>query len=365
MTPLRRWLVVAAAAFLVVTAPLLPRLLPASASEVSAAELLSRVQASGGVPYSGYVETDGAVQLAVGDDFSDLAELFGDRLRLRVWWESETSWRVDRLLLSGEHDLVRTGATITEYDYERARAVRSRDREIRLPRTADLVPPSLARITTDGAGPDEVSRLPARRVAGVSAPGLRLVPASEATTIDRVDLWVDEDSGLALAVEVYATGSEAPVLTTRLEEFSSARPAPERVASTWSGQVEQESGDTVDLADAANRYAPFRIPRTLAGLERTSSGDGAVGVFGAGVARLIAIPLREQDADPLRESLLGSPLAVSTRAGTLLAVGPLSVYLTSGRDSVTYVLAGTVTGATLEQAARDVAAGLRLRRGFR
>ncbi len=365
MTSLRRWLLVVVVALAVATAPLLPRLLPAAASDISAAELLSRVQASGGEPYSGYVETDGAVQLAVGTDFSDLAELFGDQLRLRVWWQDETTWRVNRLLLSGENDLVRTGATITEYDYERARAVSSRDREIRLPRTSDLVPPSLARITTDGAGPDEVSRLPARRIAGVSAAGLRLVPAAEATTIDHVDLWVEEESGLALAVEVYAAGSDTAVLTSRFEEFSSARPAPQRVAPTWSGQVEQEVGDTVDLADAANQYAPFRIPRTLAGLERSSTGNGAVGVFGAGVVRLIAVPLREQDADPLRESLLGSPLAVSTGAGTLLAVGPLSVYLTDGSDGVTYVLAGTVTGATLEQAARDLAEGVRLRRGFR
>lgn len=365
MTPLRRWLLVIVVALVVGTAPLLPRLLPAAASDISAADLLSRVQASGEVPYSGYVETDGAVQLAVGDDFSDLAELFGDQLRLRVWWQDETSWRVNRLLLSGENDLVRTGASITEYDYERARAVRSRDREIRLPRTSDLVPPSLARITTDGAGPDEVSRLPARRIAGVSAPGLRLVPASDATTIDHVDLWVEEESGLALGVEVYAEGSDAAVLTTRFEEFSSAPPAPERVAPTWSGQVEQEVGDTVDLADAANQYAPFRIPTTIAGLERSSSGNGAVGVFGTGVTRLIAVPLREQDADPLRESLLGSPLAVSTDAGTLLAVGPLSIYVTDSRGGVTYVLAGTVTGATLEEAARDVADGLRVRRGSR
>lgn len=365
MTPLRRWLLVVVVALVVGTAPLLPRLLPAAATDVSAAELLSRVQASGDEPYSGYVETDGAVQLAVGADFSDLAELFGDQLRLRVWWDDETTWRVNRLLLSGEIDLVRDGATITEYDYERARAVSSRDREIRLPRTSDLVPPSLARITTEGAEADEVSRLPAQRIAGVSAAGLRLEPTSEATTIDHVDLWVEEESGLALAVEVYAVGSDDAVLATRFEEFSSVRPAPGRTAPTWSDQVEQEVGDTIDLADAANQYAPFRIPKILAGLERSSSGNGAVGVFGAGVTRFIAVPLREQDADPLRESLLGSPLAVSTDAGTLLAVGPLSIYLTDSRGGVTYVLAGTVTGATLEQAARDVADGLRVRRGLR
>ncbi len=361
MTPLRRWSLVAVVALVVCTAPLLPRLLPASASDISAAELLGRVQASGAVPYSGYVETDGAVQLAVGSDFSDLAELVGDRLRMRVWWDGEDSWRVNRLLLSGEEDLVRTGETITAYDYERARAERSIEPAIRLPRTSDLLPPSLARITTDGADADEVTRLPARRVAGVSAPGLRLDPASEASTIDHVDLWVDEETGLALEVEVYAVGSAAPVLSSVLREFSSERPEPAEVAAVFSGQVERDFDDTVDLADAANRYAPFRIPRDIAGLRRTSQGNGAVGVFGAGVTRLIAFPLREGDADPLRESLAGSPAAVTTDDGTLLAVGPLSVFLTSDSNGIVYLLAGSVTGETLQAAATDLVAGVRYR----
>jgi hypothetical protein len=362
MTPLRRWSLVALVAALVILAPLLPRLLPASASDVTAAELLSRVQASGERAYSGYVETDGAVQLAVGDDFSDLAELFGDRMRLRVWWQDEDAWRVNRLLLSGEEDLVHDGERTTSYDYERARAVTSRDPEIRLPRTSDLVPPSMGRITTDGAGAEEVSRLPARRIAGVSAPGLRLEPTSEQTTIDHVDLWVDEDTGLALRVEVYAGASSTPVLTTAFREFSAAAPEPAQVADTWSGQVERDFDDTVDLADAANQYAPFRVPRRVAGLERRTAGNGAVGVYGTGVTRLIAVPLREGDADDLRESLLGSPAAVATDAGTLLAVGPVSVFLTS--EGFSYVLAGTVTDETLLRAAEDIVAGVRLRGRF-
>lgn len=361
MTPLRRWCLVAVVAAVVLAAPLAPRLLPASASDVTAAELLSRVQASGDQPYSGYVETDGAVQLPVGNDFSDLSELFGDRLRLRVWWADEQSWRVNRLLLSGEEDLVHDGNATTSYDYERARAVLSRDPATRLPRTSDLVPPSLGRITTDGADASEVSRLPARRIAGVSAPGLRLDPASEATTIDHVDLWVDEETGLALEVNVYATGSDTPVLTSRFEDFSAERPTAHEVAVSWSGQVEQERADTVDLADAANRYAPFKVPRNVAGLRRrTDSGVGAVGVYGTGVTRLIAVPLRDSDADTVRDALLASPTAVTTRAGTLVSVGPLSVFL-AAEDGFNYVVAGTVTADTVTAAAKDLRQRVRIR----
>lgn len=366
MTSLRRWCLVAVVALVVIAVPLLPRLVPASAGDVGAAELLVRVQTSGERPYSGYAETDGSVQLAVGSDFSDLSELFGDRLRLRVWWEGEDSWRVNRLLLSGEEDLVHLGNATTSYDYERARAVLSRDPEIRLPRTSDLVPPSLARITTEGAAADEVTRLPARRVAGVSAPGLRLDPASAATSIDHVDLWVEEATGLALAVEVYVAGTDSPVLTSQFDEFSSEPPAAEEVAVTWSGQVEQRRADTVDLADAANRYAPFRVPRRVAGLALRSVGGtvGAVGIYGSGVARLIAVPLRDQDAEQVRDALLASPTAVASGAGTLVSVGPLSVLLTS-QGGLDYVLAGTVTADTITAAAEDLVRGVRLRRGFR
>lgn len=369
MTPLRRWCLVVAAALVAVTAPLLPRLLPASASDITAAELLSRVQDSAEVPYSGYVETDGTVQLAVGDDFSDLGELFGDPLRLRVWWDGETSWRVNRLLLSGEQDLVHLGDATTSYDYERSRAVLSRDPDIRLPRTSDLVPPSLARIVVEGAGADEVSRLPARRIAGTSVAGLRLDPASAATTIDHVDLWVEEESGLALGVEVYVAGSASPILTTRFGDFSSERPTPAEVAVSWSGQVEQDRADTIDLADAANRYAPFRVPRSAAGLPlRLDEGGrrsvGAVGVYGSGVTRLIAIPLRDNDAESLREALLSSPTAVTTDTGIMVSVGPLSVFLT-GDGSINYVVAGTVTADTATAAAADLLGGVRLLRGFR
>jgi hypothetical protein len=365
MTPLRRWSLVAVVALVVATAPLLPRLLPAGASDVTAAELLSRVQASGEVPYSGYAETDGTLQLAVGDGFSDLGELLGDRLRLRVWWDGTEAWRVNRLLLTGEEDLVHTGATTTSYDYERARAVRTRDPDIRLPRASDLVPPSLARLVVEDATSTEVSRLPVRRVAGVAAPGLRLDPASTATSIDHVDLWVDEGTGLALAVEVYAAGSPVAALTSEFLEFSTDRPASDVVAPTWSGQVEQERGDVVDLADAADRYAPFRVPDTVAGLERRE-GDGgrsgAVGVYGSGVTRLIAVPLRDQDADTLREALLATPTAVVGETGVLVTSGPLSVFLT-GPDQLPYVVAGTVTAEAVTEAAADVVAGVRFRGG--
>ncbi|CAN5618866.1 hypothetical protein BH11ACT8_BH11ACT8_13770 [soil metagenome] len=364
MTPLRRWCVVGLLAVLVATAPLLPRLRPVSASEVSAADLLTRVQGSASAPYSGLAESNGRVQLAVGDTYSDLADLFGASSRMRVWWAGADAWRVDRLLLSGEQDLTHDGATTTSYDYEKARAVRTRAPDVRLPRTVDLVPPSLARITLAGASAEEVSRLPARRVAGVDAPGLRFVPASGRTTIDRVDLGVDERSGNAVRVEVYSGGGDRPDVTTTFTEYSAGAPAAADVAFRPSAGVQVDVEDAFDLLDAADRYAPYRTPRTVDGVPLSSSRRGAVGVYGEGVDRFLVVPLRVREAGPLRDALLSSPGArkgsVRLLGGryqvptTLVGLGPLGLLLTGYGEDDGWLVAGTVTRAALRSSARDL-----------
>ena len=95
-------------------------------------------------PWSGIVETEGTLQLPDADRFGTVTALFGERTDLRVWWRDAEHWRVDRLLVTGETDQVRDGATTVEWSYERARATFSREPDIRLPRPGDLVPPVLA-----------------------------------------------------------------------------------------------------------------------------------------------------------------------------------------------------------------------------
>ena len=71
--------------------------------------------------------------------------------------------------------------------------------------------------------------MPARRVAGTSAPGLRLVPASDLSSIDHADLWLDPASGVPLRVEVYAEGASTSAFTSQFREFSGERPDDEDV----------------------------------------------------------------------------------------------------------------------------------------
>lgn len=354
MTPLRRWGVVAVVAAIVVAVPWAWQARPVAESDVGAAELLTRIQGSADRPYQGYVETRGTLRLPVGDGLGDLARLVGEPSRLRVWWRDPQAWRVDRLRTTGETDLVHTDGVTTEFDYERARAVRSRDPEIRLPRTADLVPPSLARTALEGADPREVSRLPSRRVAGVAAPGLRLTPASPVSRIARVDVWVDPATGLALRVEVVADGETRPALITTFQSFSATEPDPGVLDFRPGPDVEVSVEPAVDIAEAAARYAPFVVPDRIGGLERTTSGGQAAGVYGTGATRVIAVPLRGREADPLREALRASPGATVTPDGTAAGVGPLGVFLTGEDGEFGWLVAGTLTASALADAAGDV-----------
>ena len=342
---------------LLTAVPVVVRLLPAAESDVTASGLLDLARAGEGHTWSGFVETEGMVQLPDADRFSDVGALFGERTTMRAWWQDADSWRVDHLLVTGEDDLVhREGRTI-RWDYEDLDATLSRDPEIRLPRTADLVPPVLAERLLRGVGGDDVRRIDARRVAGVSAPGLRVSPTSDLSSIDHTDLWLDPDSGVPLRVEVYAEGSRTPAFVSRFVDFSSERPADSDVDFDTPDGVDLKFDDVLDIADAANQYAPVRPPATVAGLPKAASSDRAVGVYGRGMTQVVAIPLRGREADALRDQLATTPGVAQTTDRTVVSVGPLGVILTGEDGDGGWLLAGTLNRAALEQAADDVLSG--------
>jgi hypothetical protein len=357
VTPLRRWVVVAASTLLLVAAPVALRLLPTADSGVSAGDLLAQARAARGQSWQGYVETDGRLQLPDADRFSDVGALFGERTRMRAWWQDDDHWRVDQLLVTGEADLVHGGRTTLRWDYEHLEATYSRDPEIRLPRTADLVPPVLAERLLRGIGAGDVSRVPARRVAGIAAPGLRVEPPSELSSIDHADLWLDPRSGTPLRVDVYADGATGAAFTSEFRDFSAVRPGDDEVGFEPPEGVRVGFDDVLDIADAANQYAPVRPPDTVAGLARAPASDRAVGVYGRGMTEVIAIPLRDREADALRDQLAVTTGVEQTADRTVVSVGPLGVVLTGEHGQGGWLLAGTLTRTALLQAADDVLAG--------
>jgi len=357
MTPVRRWCVVALAAVLLVAAPVAAHWLPAGSADVSGATLLTQARAAVDRSWSGAVELDGTLQLPDADEFSGIAGLLGDRTSLRVWWHDGGQWRVDRLLATGETDLVHDGDTTTEWSYERDRVTISRDPDIRLPRASDLLPPVLAERVLRGVSATDATRLPARRLAGRSAAGLRVRPPSPLSSVDHVDLWSDVVSGIPLLVEVYATGSSTPDFTSRFTDFSPGPPDPHALTFTAPAGADVKYDDVLDIADAANQYAPVRPPAVVAGLEQTDASDGAVAVYGRGTAQVIAIPLRGREADAFRDQMATTPGVEQDERRTLVTLGPLGVLLTGADGDGGWLLAGTLTRDALERAGDDVLSG--------
>lgn len=357
MMPVQRWSLVVAGVAALLAAPFVVRALPVDEPALDAVALLTTVQDARDHPYSGYVETRGTLQLPVADRFTDVGSLFGEQTRMSVWWRGADAWRVNKLLTTGEVDLVHDARGTTRWRYSQDDVQRSPDPDIRLPRSADLLPPSVARLLLDDVDPADVVAIDARRVAGVDAAGLRLAPDAAQSSIDHVDLWADPASGVPLRVEVVAKGAVSPAFTSEFRDFSAATPARRSVAFEAPPGSDVSFDDVLDIADAANQYAPFLPPPTVAGLAKASEADGAVGIYGAGLTRLLTIPLRDREAGPLREQLGLTPGVRVVPEGTLVALGPLGVMLTGTEDDGGWLLAGTVTGRTLVRAARDLDSG--------
>jgi hypothetical protein len=348
-----RWLVVAVVALVLAAAPLVTHALPARQSDISAARLADRIRASTDVGWSGEVRSLGSLKVPLtGSTFGGVARLLGEQTDLRVWWRSATSWRLDRIRATGESDLIRDGGLTVRWNYEDNRVNFTPYSPIRLPDDVDLVPVALADRLLSGARDRELSRLPARRVAGRSAVGLRLVPADARSTISRVDVWADEDSGLPLRVEVYAEPAGGiPILGTELITVELARPSKERVDFRLSPNLRFSRGFALDEAAGANAFAPFEAPGTLLDLPRRGAAEdfGAVGVYGRGPTAILAVPLRGSTARGLHDQLAKSRDARETGNTIALEVGPISVRLIDG-ERANFLLTGTVTPETLASA---------------
>ena len=353
-----RWLVVLATASAIVITPLLINARPARTSQTSVVTLAERVQGSRGIAWSGFVESSGTLDVPDSESFANLAELLGETNKLRVWWRNEQDWRVDRIRSTGEADLFRQGEYSIRWVFESETATISPVSKIRLPDASDLLPPTLGRSMLQGARDTELSSLPPRRVAGIDAAGLRLVPAQAGTSVRQVDVWVDPQSGLPLQVELYGANEQGPVLSTVLRELKVGTPPDGTTRFAQAAGVKLEYQDSVDVAAAANAFAPADLPASLGGLSSRSGEDpSAVGIYGRGPTTLIALPLRREVAGPLRRRLRESATAQETDLGTVSRVGPVGLLVTPyRRDGSRFLLAGTVTPEVLTRAASDLLA---------
>jgi hypothetical protein len=368
----RRWLVVAALVAALCAVPIVIAALPVARSSLSADALRARVLASASAPYQGLVETRGSLGLPDLPGLSDVTGLLGGTTRMRVWHDSARRWRVDVITPTGERDLHQSPQGMSTWDYERNLFTRLiGEPPVRLPRGSDLTPPDLARRLLGIASPrDRVTALPARRVAGVAAAGLRVTPADPTTTVARVDVWADPDTGLPVAVHVAGKGGGGAVLpsvlSARFLDLRQRRPAASVLTATPPPGTPNVSLSAPDLISRLSRFVPFRLPDRLAGYPALRvAGDDAVRVYGTGYAAFAALPLpgrfgrRVMDAAEsagVQAVKVAGPVGVPRGDAFLIRTPLLTALIVSeiSMDDRTFLLAGPVDQKPLVTAAQQL-----------
>lgn len=358
----RRWLVAGAVTAVLAALPVVRSALPVSAVTVDPEVLAGRIATSADQPYQGYVVSSGSAGLPSLPQLSDVTAMIDGDTTLRAWYASPTLWRVDQIGTGTERDLYQTPSGLYLWDYEANLLTEVVGAQpVRLPRAADLVPPELGRRLLAAATGAHREVLPARRVAGRTAVGLRLSLIDPQTTIRAVDIWADPTTGLPLQVRVTARGARTASLDTRFLQLTTSAPA-QAVLTPPAARpgIGFALTRSADILGAINSLQLVGLPQRLAGRERTpnSVGISAVGTYGSGLDAFVALPLpRRMGFQAFRAAMSGGGVLVTLEGGEAVELAtPLLrlVVLDSDTFGRTYLLAGFVDIALLHEAANEL-----------
>jgi len=362
-----RWAVVVLVGALLVGVPAALAGRPGEA-QADPQELRERVVASVDRPWSGYAEARAGLDLPRIPALSDVTTLLSGVTRMRAWYAAPDRARTDVLTAVGERDRYVTpqGQAVWDYGAELLTLVAA-DPEVRLPRPEDLLPPALARRLLAGtASSDPATALPARRVAGVDAPGVRVTVADPGTTVGALDVWADPATGLPVAVEVRARGSADgadPLITTAFGELEQGPPDPAALEPRRGPGAGVTRSPTSDLFGVLGRGDGSTLPARLAGRdrERPQRRFPALGQYGTTLGQLVAVPLPAELAGTL---LAGIDRAGAGRAlpvegqGSALETPLLTLAVVRSPDGArAWVLSGLVPPTTIDSGAADLLAG--------
>lgn len=362
----RRWLLVAAGAAALVGSGLTT--LPAGAVEVDAEGLRARIADGPVRPYVGYAESTGRLGLPEIPRLESVSTLLTTTTRIRAFVAGADRWRVDQVDNSGERDVYHVQGVEYAWDFGAQQLTRIvGTTPLRLPRADDLAPPALARRLMRLGRAEPVSALPARRVAGRDAAGIRLSPADPTTTVGTIDVWSDVGgdpaSALPLLVEVSARGGP-PLLFSEMREVEDRVPDPTEVTPTAPPSAGYVPVNAADISGALRVLDAAPPPDRLAGRDRVAlSGTPdaslpGVGLYGSGLAGFALVPV---SGDIARRAVEGAGAAggtaVTVPAGNAaLLTTPLLSVLTWNRGRGGVLLMGTVTPDVLEQAVGELPA---------
>jgi hypothetical protein len=351
-----RWLVLLGAVASLAALPAIVAAMPVRAPSMTAPELLAKVRASSAAPYQGYAESRASLGLPDLPVVGRQTALLGTVTRMRAWFSSPTLWRVDELSPIGERDLYQDESGTLEWDSGANRVQRTiGDAAVRFARPADLLPPELGRRLAAAASEGEATLLAPRRVAGVDAAGLRIVPRSRTTTVGRVDLWADPSTGLPVRVELTARGASGPIIVTSFLDLRQRPPASSTVRFVVPIDARLEVDQAPDLARAVDRFSPFLLPDRLGDEPRRTQVAGAASTYGRGYDLVAALAFPARISQRTRDFLDAAPSKQGPWGTASEIATPLLNAMVFERGGAVFALSGTVGFPTLEAVATQLA----------
>jgi hypothetical protein len=354
---LRRWLLVAAVVVVLAAVPIVINVWPARAASVDPQTLRARMAASATQQYQGYAQSSGLLGLPALPNLTQVTSLLSSTTEMRTWYAAKDRWRVDVLGPGTENDLYQTPQAQYLWDYGHTQLTRiTGDQPVRLPRAADVTPPELVRRVLSIAADDPVEALAARRIAGVEADGLRLVPDGPDTTVAHVDIWADPQTGLPLQAELTAKGGLRPVFITRFLEIHFSEPDADVLnppaERAGIGFTETEAPD---ILSAINQRRPVELPATIAGMPRRNLVPGltAADAYGTGLSSFVVVSLPGRFGREAYQQIATFGTKLNEGDSAMISTGLLNV-LVARASRRTYLVAGLVQPALLQRIASDL-----------
>jgi hypothetical protein len=368
-----RWAVVGVITAVLASLPGLIAALPAHPAAISLTQLVDRIRASAGQPYQGFALSSGTAGLPTLPQLSDVVAVLDGETQLRAFYAGPDQWRVDQIGPGTERDLYQVVGAQILWDFGANQiTVLVGAPPVRTPRGADFLPPDLARRLLGAVGPagsngadangTAIEALPARRVAGIAAAGLRLRPTDPESTLAHVDIWAEPNTGLPVQVEVTGRGQTSPILVTRFldlslttPEFAKVEPPP---GAPGVGITVTKASDIVS-AFASLRLGP--LPNSLGGAARATDSAATTvgaGLYGVGFTQFLVIPVPRNtgnDAFDRARKAGGKQITYPGGVGMLLSTPLLSLMVLNSRLARrNYILVGLVDPGLLQRAASEL-----------
>jgi hypothetical protein len=330
--------------------------LPVDAKNIPVATLLAKVRASDQVAYSGLASSSGQLalpDLGVGGNVIDLLSATN---RLRVWWASPSHYRVDRVTFAAENDEYRNGQQLWTWDSDQRLAILSEGvPQIPLPGPEDALPANLTRRLLADAPAQQVAPISSRRIAGRTALGVVWNPHDKRSLIGQIKAWVDQDSGLPLAVQVSPVGSGSKAFTSSYLDLQFKAPNPAQLQFDPTRDPTANVDNTEPSGPDASRPMTT-LPASLAGLRQRSAERPLVATYGHGVSVVAVSRIDPLSAGALRQQIDSPsrpPIKGKFGQGSLMQA-PLLTGLIFATKVDGYVLLGSVTRDQIEAMALDL-----------